>query len=264
MNPPQPNRVSRAYPRIEANYKYFVSCPSKSFDGITHDISPVGIGIFANHDLPPAHELEIKLFIPEVDLHIDAKGKVIYCIGNPYFSRQSAKYLIGLQLSESIFADLFSSDTEAPISRYTPAQTITIGASAKRCCELLGYFQRYPEWSSGVKKTRILERYPDGRGKRVEFLHDFSLSRISYALDYSYDDEKNLLRCVSVGSAKEILNLSGSCIFVPKGKDSVFATCELDITLSCVPSPRMIQYVTTILMRKEMYNFKKFVESNPE
>jgi hypothetical protein len=26
----------------------------------------------------------------------------------------------------------------------------------------------------------------------------------------------------------------------------------------------MIQYVTTILMRKEMYNFKKFVESNPE
>jgi hypothetical protein len=38
--------------------------------------------------------------------------------------------------------------------------------------------------------------------------------------------------------------------------------CELDITLSFVPSPRMIQYVTTILMRKEMYNLKKFVESN--
>lgn len=39
-------------------------------------------------------------------------------------------------------------------------------------------------------------------------------------------------------------------------------TCELDITLSFVPSPRMIQYVTTILMRKEMSNFKKFVETN--
>ncbi len=39
-------------------------------------------------------------------------------------------------------------------------------------------------------------------------------------------------------------------------------TCELDITLPFVPSPRMIQYVATILMRKEMYNFKKFVETN--
>ncbi|MDD5223087.1 MAG: PilZ domain-containing protein [bacterium] len=264
MNPSLSNRVSRAHPRIPANYKYFVSCEDKSFDGITHDISPGGIAIFADHDLPPAHELSIKLFIPDVNLHLDAKGKVIYCIGNPHPSRQSTKYLIGLQFAEDVLEDLFTKNTRGQVSRHTPAQTITISAPAKLCFELLGCFERYPEWSSGVKQSRIMERYPDGRGKRVEFLHDFFLNRIHYALDFSYDDEKNIFHCVSAGAAREILNLTGSFIFVPKGKDSVFATCELDVTLSCVPSPQMIQYVSSILMRKEMYNFKKFVESNPK
>ena len=264
MNPPQANRVTRAYPRIQANYKYYVSCENKNFDGITHDVSPGGIGIFTDHDLPPAHELEIKLFIPDVNLNIDAKGKVVYCIGNPHSSRQPTKYLIGLQFSEGIFDELFARNTRGQVSRHTPAQTITINAPAKRCYELLGCFERYPEWTLGVKRSRILERYPDGRGKRVEFLHDLILSQISYTLDYAYDDGKSLLSCVSTGTAREILNLTGSCLFVPKGKDSVFATCELDVTLSFVPSPRLIQYVTSILMRKEMYNFKKFVESNPK
>ncbi|MCX5859668.1 MAG: PilZ domain-containing protein [Proteobacteria bacterium] len=264
MNPSLSNRVSRAHPRIQANFKYFVSCENKNFDGITHDVSPGGIAIFADHDLPPARELEIKFFIPDVNLHIDAKGKVIYCIGNPYPSRQSTKYLIGLQFAEGVFEDLFAKNTRGQVSRHTPAQTITINAPAKRCYELLGYFERYPEWTLGVKQSRVLERYPDGRGKRVEFLHNFFLSQINYTLNYSYDDEKNLLSSVSTETSREILALAQSCIFVPKGKDSVFVTYEMDVTLSFVPSPSLIQYVTSILMRKEMYNFKKFIESNPK
>jgi hypothetical protein len=248
----------RKHPRAPVDYQYFLYSQDGTLSGAIRDLSPYGTGLFSPSGISPEKMVDLRIFLPDA-LQIDAKGEIVFCVANPDPAANPAKYLIGLKFMEGPMQD-FASAAGVERSRYTPSHTVVINAEAKICYELLSCYTRYPEWASGVKRAQVLETYPDGRGKRVEFLHDFFFRKIRYVLNYTYHDEKNILSWVSAGADQEIVSIAGSYTFKSVVKDSTYATYALDVTLSIIPSSRLVQYVTNILMRKEMKNFKSFVE----
>jgi hypothetical protein len=83
-----------------------------------------------------------------------------------------------------------------------------------------------------------------------------------YVLQYSYDDQHTILSWVSAGGDEEIMKITGRYVFKNAGPGRCHATCELDITLGVIPSNRLAQYATSVLMRSEMKNFRKFAENS--
>jgi len=252
----------RAHPRITVEYKYFASSGDTFFAGTTHDISLMGIKLFTDEKLEPERQVDIRLFVPDLGFQISVKGKVVYCIDNPHRSVQPDRYIMGLSFTEGPLEELSSLDHHKQHGHYTPSHTLAMNAPAKNAYRLLGVFERYPEWATGIKEVRVRDRYPDGRGKRVEFQYNIIFRKVRYVLDYIYDDEKNVLSWMSAGGDEDILNIFGSYSFEPKGDRACFATYQLDVKVAFTLSKHLVQYVTGILMRREMQNFRKFAESS--
>ena len=63
----------------------------------------------------------------------------------------------------------------------------TVAGTIDDCFAVLTDFESYPKWSSPIKKTRVLERHPDGLAKRVEFTLDMTIKTIRYVLEYQWE-----------------------------------------------------------------------------
>ncbi len=69
--------------------------------------------------------------------------------------------------------------------------SVAIAAAPAAVLDIISDFEAYPEWAGAVKQATVLERLPDGRGKRVRFNLDAGAIRDTYTLDYTWavDDE---------------------------------------------------------------------------
>jgi hypothetical protein len=68
-------------------------------------------------------------------------------------------------------------------------EQISVAAAPEQCWAIATDYERYPEWAKDVKHAAVLERDPQGRGKRVEYrVAGFGRS-IRYVLDYDYAEE---------------------------------------------------------------------------
>ena len=65
--------------------------------------------------------------------------------------------------------------------------SIVVDAPPRAVLDVVADFEDYPAWTGAVKKVEVLERYPDGTGKRVRFLLDAGAIRDTYVLDYTWD-----------------------------------------------------------------------------
>jgi uncharacterized membrane protein len=246
--------------RMPVEYEYFLTYQGRTFSGKSRDVSPFGIGILIDESLPPGNPVRLSLYIKDANLNLQVNGVVRHCMEDPEKSGDSGRFFVGIEFLEEKGEDLAFLNSREPVSRHTPSHTISINASAAKCYELMIDYERYPQWAGGVKKARIQKRYPDGRGRLVEFEYNIFFRKVRYVNDYSYDDENTTLSWVSVGGDSEIVNNLGSYVFAPRGENQTMATFNIDITIALLPSKRIINYFTTVLMRKEMKNFKKFVE----
>ena len=73
------------------------------------------------------------------------------------------------------------------MSAYRESYSTTIAAPVAECFAALHAFEAYPTWSSPTTSCRVLERYPDGMPKRVEFLLDMTVKTVRYVLEYVWD-----------------------------------------------------------------------------
>lgn len=258
----QGNLERRKHSRIPVDYEYFAMIGGRNCHGKCFDVSPYGVGILSSAQLNQDNLISMRIYIPVQQLNLEVKGVVKHCTNKFIDPANPNDYLVGIKLTEGTLDDFTETNAKKEVLRVTPSHTITIDAHSSKCYALLAAYERYPEWATGVEKAKVLEYYPNGRGKKVEFLHDFFFRKIKYILDYSYDDKNCVLSWVSAGGDKEIMKITGNYTFKPKGDKQCYATYELDIALSIIPNNRLVQYVTTIVMRKEMKNFKNFVEKN--
>jgi len=249
--------------RMPVDYEFFMNYLDNRFTGKCRDISLHGIGIYIDESLSQGETAELSLVIKDLNITFHLEGVVAYCIENPQKSDDPHQYLAGVEFTDGHKKGLpFLADNQ--VSHHAPSCTISINADAKKCYELLAEYERYPEWTTGIKGIRVTERFPDGRGKLVEFEHNFFMRKIRYVNDYTYDDENNTLRWATVGGDKELVSSVGSYSFLQRGEGQTSATFKTDITVAIVPSKRIVDYFTTVLIRKEMKNFKRFVEKQKD
>ena len=80
----------------------------------------------------------------------------------------------------------------------------TVAGTIDDCFAVLTDFEAYPKWSSVIKKTRVLERHPDGLAKRVEFILDMTIKTIRYVLEYTWDTPAGATWRLSEGDGKDV------------------------------------------------------------
>ena len=120
---------------------------------------------------------------------------------------------------------------------------------------------RQLKWSSGLESVQALAQYPDGRAKRVEYVYNFYIHKANYVLEYSYDDPGTTLTWKKAGGDRDIEAIEGMFKFAPRPQNTTAATYQIELTLNLIPSKRLVNWGTAILMRQELKNFKKFVET---
>ncbi|MGH7858250.1 MAG: SRPBCC family protein [Candidatus Binatia bacterium] len=73
------------------------------------------------------------------------------------------------------------------VSHETVSSEIAVGAPPDRVLEVLCDFEAYPQWARSVREARVLERGPDGRPDKVEFVVTAGpLGKMRYVLRYAY------------------------------------------------------------------------------
>ena len=113
------------------------------------------------------------------------------------------------------------------MSEYRQSYSTTIAAPVADCFAVLTAFEDYPRWSSPITSCRVLERYPDGLPKHVEFQLDMTVKTIRYVLDYVSDKPHGATWSLVEGDVKAV---SGEYRFEEDG-DHTTATCSQAIDL---------------------------------
>jgi len=113
------------------------------------------------------------------------------------------------------------------MSDYSQSYSTLVAGSPADCFAVLTDFEAYPEWSSPITECRVLERYPDGLGRRVAFALDMKLKTIRYVLEYTYDPPHGARWRMVDGDVKDV---QGSYTFTPAdGPTKATCTQAIDI-----------------------------------
>lgn len=114
------------------------------------------------------------------------------------------------------------------MSEYSQTYSTTVAGSVDDCFSVLIDFPDYVRWSSPITTCRVLEQYPDGLPKRVEFGLDMTIKTIRYVLEYAYDRPSGATWHLVDGDLKDV---EGSYRFAPAADGTTTATCTQAIDL---------------------------------
>jgi ribosome-associated toxin RatA of RatAB toxin-antitoxin module len=110
-----------------------------------------------------------------------------------------------------------------------------VQASLTHCFATITDFERYPTWFSNVQQTEVIERYPNGLAKQVEFHADMKLKTVRYVLQYKYDKPTQLTWKSVAGDVEAI---DGRYRFEKLGRALSRATCRQAVSLGFwLPGP---------------------------
>jgi uncharacterized membrane protein len=110
-----------------------------------------------------------------------------------------------------------------------------IEASITQCFNTLVDFPAYPQWSSPIQSTRVLERHANKLARLVEFELDMKLRTVRYVLEYDYDKPTKLTWESRDGDVESI---EGSYTLEKLTPKTTRVTCRQRIALGFwVPGP---------------------------
>lgn len=117
-------------------------------------------------------------------------------------------------------------------------EEIRVKAPPERCFGVAVDFERYPTWAPDVKAVEVLERDPEGRGKRVRYqIAALGLS-ITHVLEYDYADAPRQFTWRLV-EADILRGLDGVYRFDPDGEGTL-VTYRLAVDLA-IPLPGFVK-----------------------
>ena len=240
--------------RTPANYEVFVSIGRGTSVGQSSDISLYGVGLRSEKPIPIGTPIEMSLVVKDQSYNFNVKGVVRHCT-----DLADGAHIVGVEFTEGHEKGLPFVETNEKAGEYGVRQTVTVDVDVATCYRLLTP-ERFPEWTPEIKSATVVTRYPDGRPKQVEFMHDFVLLKIRYTDEYTYDDEKPALSWHTVGGDKMLINNVGGYTLLPLRDNQTSLTFSADIIISIIPSRRLINYFSTIGVRKALKGFKAWAE----
>jgi uncharacterized membrane protein len=143
------------------------------------------------------------------------------------------------------------------VAEVRQSYSTTVARTVDECFTVLTDFEAYPQWSSVIRKCRVLERHPDGLAKRVEFTLDMTIKTIRYVLDYAWERPHGATWHLVEGDVKDV---EGSYRFdeTPTG---VTATCTQAVDLGFWVPGFIRSLAEAKALRDSVEEFKRAVES---
>lgn len=132
-----------------------------------------------------------------------------------------------------------------------------IEAPADLCYAAIADFEAYPSWSSPITQVAVLDRYPDGFARRVEFLLDMKLRTVRYVLEYSWSPPHRLTWTYVEGDVEDIV---GSYVFEPVDARRTTATCSQAVALGFWVPGILRRTLEATALRQSVLEFKAEAE----
>lgn len=139
----------------------------------------------------------------------------------------------------------------------TASQQARVSASAQECFDAIADFETYPEWQEAVQECVVLSRDGDGRARRVRFDIDAKVKRVSYTLDYSYEEPHAVRWDFVEGDPKHV---EGEFLFEDAGDGATLVTYALRLDAGVwIPGP-IARILNDQVMRRAVDDLKRRVE----
>ncbi len=143
--------------------------------------------------------------------------------------------------------------------------SIIINAGVNKIKKVLLDFESYPKWMSGVDSIEVLERDSKKRGKKVRFVIDAIVRKISYVLEYNYRDKQNR---IDIGFVEGDLDDCNSYyLFEPLDDNRTEVTYHYDVKYTLPAALRgpltkkLLKQVDKRVMKSALNDLKKRAEA---
>jgi ribosome-associated toxin RatA of RatAB toxin-antitoxin module len=142
--------------------------------------------------------------------------------------------------------------------------SIGIDAAPAAVLEVIADFEAYPDWTGAVKQVTVLERQPDGRGRKVRFVLDAGAIRDTYALDYTWAFDASGVGALSWSLVESTVlkALDGSYTLTPAGAGTT-VTYRLTVDLRIPMLGMLRRKAEKAIIDTALNELKKRVESGP-
>ncbi len=147
-----------------------------------------------------------------------------------------------------------SKGTESASSHRVQSHSIVIPAPPAKCYETIIDFDTYLDWSPRMDSVRVVDRYPDGRARKVEFVLDIFIKKARYILEYKYDDANLTLSWTYVEG--DVDDAVGEFKFEDFGNGQTYAQYRLDIKIGFYIPEKVQNVLAGRTMRDALRKFK--------
>lgn len=134
---------------------------------------------------------------------------------------------------------------------------IVVQGTPQECFDALLDFESYPDWQNAVQDCEVLTRDRAGRGKEVHFEIDAKVRRISYTLDYSYEEPHLITWGFLEGDVRDI---DGEFVLEDQGDGTTLATYGLRIEAGVWMPGKMQTLLSDQVMQRSVEDLKARVE----
>ncbi len=135
---------------------------------------------------------------------------------------------------------------------------IVVQGTPQQCFDALLDFESYPDWQDAVKDCEVQSRDGKGRGQRVWFEIDAKVKRISYTLDYSYEEPHMLTWEFVAGDVRDI---DGEFVLEDQGDGTTLATYGLRIDAGMWMPGKIASILNDQVMQRSVEDLKARVET---
>jgi len=246
--------------RLPKDCEVFVREGQNAFRVKSKSLTFYDIGLYSGRSLEPGAKIEVTIYFKDANVNFEAKGVVRHCTALRDRESEFGKYLIGVEFSSGHEKGLPFFEDNKKQSRHALSQTIIMDSDIMTCYKVVTDVERFPEWNPDVKIAKVKERYPDGRCKQVAFEHQLLFLKVKYTDEYAYDDQNHEMRWRSVAGSSELINNVGGYSLNPLAPKKTAVTFHAQITVSFIPSQRLLNYFSAIGVRKAMKSLKELVE----
>ena len=137
-------------------------------------------------------------------------------------------------------------------------QQALIEASPQDCFDAITDYETFPSWQDAVQSVEVLSRYDDGLGREVGFVVDAKVKKVSYRLEYSYEEPWRITWEYLGGDVKDI---DGSFEFEDQGDGTTLATYAVALDAGVwMPGP-VKKVLSGQVMKRSVDDLKRRVES---
>jgi ribosome-associated toxin RatA of RatAB toxin-antitoxin module len=140
---------------------------------------------------------------------------------------------------------------------YEGSHRTVLPSEPGRAFDVMTDYERLPEWQGPLKRCEVLDRYPDGLARDVEYEVDVKLRTVTYRLRHSYDRPN---RIGSEYLEGDFACFEGDWLFERNGDDRTEARLSLRIDPGFPVPGRVAKMLNRRVLKSSVEDLRKRLE----